>query len=415
MNETETNVTNEIEHVGMKECLDQNESTLKNTLLKTTSELKCEKKRTTISQRSSINKLELNYNNYFKFNIELKSYKLPQLKDAAKKYKVPVSGAKIILIERLTNIFKKIRQSIIVQRIFRGWIVRNSIYIRGNALKNRSICVNDTDFVTMEPLSEIPNEYFCSYTDSKDFTYGFNITSLIQILKIKGNIINPYNREKFDDRFVSNFITLYKITFIIYPEFKNENQEYNTNARQVINIYRPPISAMPSSILTNHYRPTLNHAYAMNMESQNRLNRIQNIQSNPVNQRINDLFIEIDMLGNYTQSVWFSNLDIRGFLRLYRSLYDIWHYRSQLSREVRNKICPFYGPFDGIFSRPIQHHELNLEQIKLACLIVIENMVYCGVDDDHRKLGALHSLSGLTIVSAGARTSMPWLYDSVAM
>jgi hypothetical protein len=41
-------------------------------------------------------------------------------------------------------------------------------------------------------------------------------------------------------------------------------------------------------------------------------------------------------------------------------------------------------------------------------------MVYSGIDDDHRKIGAFHALSGLTIVSLDARLAMPWLYESVA-
>ena len=44
----------------------------------------------------------------------------------------------------------------------------------------------------------------------------------------------------------------------------------------------------------------------------------------------------------------------------------------------------------------------------------MENMVYSGVDEDHRKIGALHVLSALTVVSSGARETMPWLYESVA-
>jgi hypothetical protein len=50
----------------------------------------------------------------------------------------------------------------------------------------------------------------------------------------------------------------------------------------------------------------------------------------------------------------------------------------------------------------------------LACLTVIENLVYSGIDEDHKKLGTLHALSGLTMVSHDARQAMPWLYDSVA-
>ncbi len=48
-----------------------------------------------------------------------------------------------------------------------------------------------------------------------------------------------------------------------------------------------------------------------------------------------------------------------------------------------------------------------------ACLIVFENAIYSGIDEDYRKLGAFHVLSALTLVSRGAREAMPWLYESV--
>jgi hypothetical protein len=55
-----------------------------------------------------------------------------------------------------------------------------------------------------------------------------------------------------------------------------------------------------------------------------------------------------------------------------------------------------------------------MTQIQGACLTVFENMVFQGIDEDHRRIGTFHALSGLTIVSEGARQAMPWLYDSVA-
>ena len=122
--------------------------------------------------------------------------------------------------------------------------------------------------------------------------------------------------------------------------------------------------------------------------------------------------MEIDNLGNYTQSHWFSNLTIQQFIRMYRALYEIWNFRAQLSTDVKLKICPFYSPFENITNLYIDN--LTLENIQNACLIVFENMIFAGVDDDHRKLGTFHVLSALTIVSIPAREALPWLYESVA-
>jgi hypothetical protein len=109
-----------------------------------------------------------------------------------------------------------------------------------------------------------------------------------------------------------------------------------------------------------------------------------------------------------------SSLDIRQYIRLYRILYEIWNYRSNLSREVKLRICPHISPFEGIFPRVIYHNDLSFNQIQNACVTVFENMVYQGIDEDHRKIGTFHALSGLTMVSDNARQAMPWLYESVA-
>jgi len=377
------------------------------------------------SKKNTENKHEITFENYYKHNLTLSVYKLPELKETARKCKINISGTKQKLIERIEEQFDKIKKAHIIQKIFRGSIVRNSFKLRGPAFKNRSICNNDNDFVTMEPLNEISDEYFYSYTDKQNFTYGFNIVSLVQMLKSKGKLVNPYNREKIAPEIIKNIISLYTINCILYPDFKEENKNLNIYTSNNCQTIRNRIISNQnnytsfenqhnrSSILTNNYRPTINHSSLINPQDIERYNKIREIQSRPIAQRINDLFIEFDNLGNYTQSTWFNSLDLRDYARLYRSLYDIWNYRGNLSREVRLRICPFYGPFDGIFARPINHQDLNVEQLKLACLIVLENMTYSGIDEDHRKLGAFHALSGVTIVSPGARNAMPWLYESV--
>ena len=368
--------------------------------------------------------LEINYENYAKSGLILKKYKIPKLKEAAKKYRLRISGSKTVLIDRLCEYFKKSMLCIKIQRLFRGSIVRMSLLLRGIALLDRKLCTNDTDFVTMEPLNEIPNEQFYSYTDERDFTYGFNISSLIQMFKKKGKIENPYNREKIQKKIVDDIITIYKISFIIYQSFKDENEDIITSNtyRRYYSINRLQQESnnrdseqendyTTTPIVTN-YNPRLVR-YNLTENEILIYRQIQDLRTRTIPQRINELFVKMDHLGNYTQSSWFLNLEIRGYYRLYRCLYDIWNYRAEISIITKNGICPFHGPFDGVFTRPIQYNTLTLEEIRLACLIVMENLVYSGIDEDHRKLGCFHALSGLTIVSIGARNAMHWLYESV--
>jgi hypothetical protein len=282
----------------------------------------------------------------------------------------------------------------------------------------------------MEPLNEIQFESFFSYVDTKKFIYGFDIASLITIFKKKGKLINPYNRESIPNNIINDIITIYKISYIIYPTFRKENEEFlvNSNYKRYYNLSEvrehtntlQPSQQQNNNLQSNTetpiiplvYRPPVNRN-RFTIDEINRYEKIEEMRTKTITQRINELFIEMDHLGNYTQSTWFSSLDIRAYNRLYRCLYDIWHYRSQMNTETKQRICPFHGPFDSIFTRQVQNNLLSLEQIRLACLIVMENMVYSGVDDEYRKIGCFHALSGLTIVSSGARIALPWLYESV--
>jgi hypothetical protein len=357
-------------------------------------------------------KIDISYQNYKNNTIEFNKYKLPELKDALKKYNLKISGKKEVLIERLETYFKKHSKSIIIQRLFRGWIVRYLLRLKGPALKNVSLCVNDSDFVTMEPLNEMSKDVFFSYKDSKDFIYGFDITSLIQMLLKKNKIENPYNREKINPILTNQIKTVYNLSFLVYPFFKNDNErlQYQNTMR---NTNQRPIHNTINNRFNNNNTQNRMNANVISPEMMARHNRLTEIREKPLIERINHLFTEIDGLGNYTNSSWFTNLDIRNCISLYRSLYDIWYFRSNLSREVRNFICPNQNPFDGIFPRAT-YNELSLPQIQSACLTAIENIVYLGINDDYRKIGTFHVLSALTLVSSEARQAMPWLYESVA-
>jgi len=349
------------------------------------------------------------------FTDELKKLKIPELKALAKENKLHVSGSKPVLLERIQTYFRRTDKAKVIQKWFRRHMVMRSHQLRGPAIKNRKMCTNETDYATMEPIEEIAYEQFFSYTDAKSFTYGFNVASLIQSIKPKGSsyyLVNPYNREVVEPKVMFRLISLYKICFIIYPDFASENPRTDRFQQAITN--RNINRNQPATLFTDGYNPVVNDLYLRVPENRERYNRLQSIREKPMEQRVQDLFMEIDQLGNYTQSVWFSNLERMEYIRLYRILYDIWHFRGQLSYAVRNNICPFHDPFSSIFNRPMYHNNINIETIKKACLLVFETMVYSAAEDDNRRLGAFHALSALTLVSSGARIALPWLYESIA-
>ena len=360
---------------------------------------------------------EICFEDYKANNIEIKKFKLIHLKDACKRFNLKVSGKKQVLYDRIMNYFLKIDSAIKLQSTCRMHFAKTYVLKRGPAIKNRKLCNNNSDFVTLEPIDEIPFEYFFSFEDDNNFIYGFNIVSLLQSMKKVKNFENPYNRSPFSKSIKKQILQIYNCSYLLNAEFRIKNNFYRKPTKfqlnqRFINTIRPNYEQHISNV--DNYQPFFDRRLInMTEEMENQLQIIQQNRTLNVNERVNRLFTEIDNLGNYTSNDWFQSLTHIQFIRLYRTLYDIWIIRGQLGYQVKRSICPFHDPFDGIFPRRFYHETLNTEQIKKACIIVMENLVFSGINLDFRKIGALHALTALTMVSIPARQAMPWLYESI--
>lgn len=369
-------------------------------------------------------KLEVfTYDDYINNEVMMKSYTIPILKQVCKKHKLHISGKKAVLIERITTLFEQIKNTIIIQKYTRRQFVKKVINKTKEFNEQRDKCTNTTDFSTMEPLDEISNEYFYCYTDIDNFVYGFDITSLIAMLRSTRKIFNPYTRTPFTRKHKNEIIHVYNLSLLVYQRMREINEPYKNivqnNTGRYINRYRNLINRITNEF-TNDMEVSsyLNYNPIGNIETipeqyRQQYQQLVNTRQEPINERINSLFIEIDQLGNYTDQTWFTNLSHIQYAQLYRCFYDIWNFRGQISYEIKNDICPVHGPFDGIFPNSVRHMDLSTTTLKTVCLIVFENLVYSGINVEIRKIGTLIALTALTIISRPARDVMPWLYESI--
>jgi hypothetical protein len=358
---------------------------------------------------TEINKID--YGVFFKNNIMLSKYKIPELKEIAKYNKLHISGSKPKLISRIEMHFQKELNAIKIQKNFRKYIVKKLFFLRGPGFKNREMCVNSSDFYTMEPLNEITHYVFFSYTDANNFTYGFDITSLVQLIKHSNNspLTNPYNREEIDYNIKNKIVNLYNIIHIIFPYIiKDSIKIQNSSNVRHRNISRIRNNHRNYRLTNNNFEQTISISDRIAL-----LNKMNELRSKPIDVRIQELFMEIDFLGNYTQASWFTDLSRSQYLQLYQWLYNIWNFRGFISREVRRMICCLNDPFYGRLNDITNPEEITLEIIKESCLYVIENMVHTGIDLEYRKIGTFHALTALTLVSDNARQNLQWLYDSI--
>ena len=75
-----------------------------------------------------------------------------------------MTGTKNDLIDRIYCHFHFSSFIVKIQKIFRGKLQRSFWKdMRGPAYLNRSLCVNETDFLSMEEIKDIPINQFFSY------------------------------------------------------------------------------------------------------------------------------------------------------------------------------------------------------------------------------------------------------------
>ena len=336
--------------------------------------LKCEKKMILNKKLKKIADSQvsiLTINNYQKLTEN--NYNLQHLKTMSKFYKLKLSGNKNELLNRIFVFLYLSYYIIKIQKLFRGKMQRILNNYFGPALYKREICTNNSDFVTMEDLKDLPYGQFYSYTDMDGRIYGFDIASIYNLIyKCNDNInskvggINPYNRNNI-------------------PTFVMIELKMITRICKILNI---PINL---SFDTNVGNVTDKKSIEMKALA---------------------LFQNIDSLGNYSSPEWFLSLNRGSMVKLLRELSDIWNYRAQLSIEIKQKICPPSGDPFRHFNLSVITNENEILKVKKMVLDILEKFVNNGVDRDSKTLGAYYVLGALTLVNESAACSLPWLFQS---
>lgn len=80
-----------------------------------------------------------------------------------------------------------------IQKIWRGYRIRNILHLAGPGVLNRKLCHNDEELVSMEEKKTVsPLNYFAFEESGKN--YWFDIRSIIEISVTNINPTNPYTR-----------------------------------------------------------------------------------------------------------------------------------------------------------------------------------------------------------------------------
>ena len=90
-------------------------------------------------------------------------YKLTFLKDICKNYKLKRSGNKDELNSRIYIFLYKSYYINKIQKLWKKFLLYKYNTLRGPARLNRKLCINETDFYTLEEINDIPYNQFLQF------------------------------------------------------------------------------------------------------------------------------------------------------------------------------------------------------------------------------------------------------------
>jgi len=251
--------------------------------------------------------------------------------------------------------------TMMARKIQKFWRTKNSRAIAkecGPAFFVRSLCHNDTELATFEPLDSIPRAYFFTIKEPKRL-WGFDIRTLVIQYEEEGKLENPYTKE-------------------ICPVNVLEN-------------FKKHVDKLKRWKLPLHYEATsgLTPKQSWNL-------------------RVLDMCLRLDVLGYRIATSWFTELSIDQQKKLYSFLFELW---NTLPEESRLNIVPVNRELGDLFKWVPERirAKSELDSVRRTNLNVIERLISSASQQSDRTLGAMYSVICLTQISYRCRTAYPWL------
>lgn len=234
----------------------------------------------------------------------------------------------------------------------------------------RSLCQNDTEVYSMEPISQIPQVFFFSFADSQKHIWGFDIRSLLQSLSQGQPLQNPYTRDPLSPQITHRF-------------------------RKRVNWLR-----------TRKYALLYGLEETITPEQE-------------WNHRVLDIFMKIESLGYLLSTNWFQELDLEEQQKYYRTLYQLWYWRLGLTNAQKDEICPGHQHNNTRLFRqnPDEAERIHkdIKWWKKQNLNLIQALITRGTNKGNRALGAMYSVMGFVAVCEQAAEAYPWLAESLGI
>jgi hypothetical protein len=277
-----------------------------------------------------------------------------------KYFNVKKMGDNIAILLKIFDVYSRIKYC--GEKLI-PWVIKIQSYIRKWRIYRRRKVNNPEDFATLESIYNIPPEYYIQYKEG-EFVYGFDYRSLNSLFEnTNGKVQNPFSLQDFDMDQLNPILLKTKQLL----ENKKMKQVYDT----------PELS---------------------------------------VEQKFTQLLVKVfqtfDLLGQYTDTAWFSSLDLNQLKTLYKSAEDMFNYRAELPLQMKKKIVKTGVAFNKLLNELPYLQEKHKRFLQEEILNEFYRFATEGFDDETKKLGTNLMLTSIVEVSMEAAIALPHLVQS---
>jgi len=286
------------------------------------------------------------------------SYKATKGEFCSRHYKNPIVFQRPIITRN---------ESIMARKIQRAWKLRYGLKVareRTPAFFIRSLCHNETELASFEPLDTILNDYFFAIKDNTRL-WGFDIRTLVVQYEESGRLENPYTKELCEPR--------------------------------IVELFRQHLDKLKKWKRSLHYEEISGLS-----------------QKQSWNLRVLDMCLRLDMLGYRIATNWFTELTVSQQKSLYSNLFTIWNNES-LSDQLRDAIVPGFSKADTALFKWSPNKILmktDIDSIRRTNLNVMERLISSAYQQSDKTLGAMYSVMALCNVSYRCNRAYPWLLEA---
>lgn len=327
----------------------------------------------------------------------LEYYKLIKQQDVSK-FMLVINNINLLvsLFETLLNVNVNLNKIIKLQKWIRKSLHKFKSKLYGPALTCRKLCVNDSDFVSLDDLNDIAESEFVSFKDDTGFIYGFHINSISELIF------------KSDENYYENF------------QKHSGNLCYKQCIKTLFNHYNKIKIFNPYTRFTidNELKQNVIRLYARNKYNINQYNVLQNNVTLQNGQSIIDIkivirnkcfsiFQKIDMLGFFTDTSWLLDEHIKNIKIFYKKIASLWNFEFGLNNTARFKIAKQHNLFQNLHEIMIYKGDKYtlLDKILDTLNILVSN----GESDGDKNTGCILVLYGLAFINYRCVLANPWL------